>query len=322
MFSLEDAWYVDLDDGELKAASKVHGEGTQLKPAEAFTVSLKTVFPAKNFEGAFGGGNDIMILTRAALGDQPRVRRVHFYRKGLPDRDPIDDIFSETIFTAEDWRGDRLWLEIIVVEIDKSDNERSTAIDTFGNLAAKFGSVFPAMIPYTFAVKPVLKVVDRLDSALRKNDDVLRVPFSLHQDAGPGVAPLQEGYYVLFANHISNAARYKLDLNNGFIMDGNGHPDISYVVFAVKRGVRNGPKFEASQKVARLLSQMDDGGPSAKDTVDFLIDTLTSYDNFKKLRRFEELSEKDPALLTDEEKALMERIKEIEELKPFVGSGA
>jgi hypothetical protein len=261
-----------------------------------------------------------MILTMSTVGEQPRVQRVHYYKKGLPESEPIDDIFSNSVFLEDDWNGQRLWLEMIVVEIDKSDNERGPTIDAFGDLAAKFGAVFPVLIPFAFIAKPVLKVVDRLHNALRKDDEVLRVPFSLYNYAGPGVAPLQEGYYVLFARHIDNPKRYRLDLNSGFVMDGNDHSDISYVVFSVRRGLDASPKFEISQSVARLLSQMGGEGQSAKESVDFLIETLTSYDNFRKLKRYMALKAKNENELTKEERDLIERIETIEELRPFISS--
>jgi hypothetical protein len=230
-------------------------------------------------------------------------------------------MFADTVFITDDYDGiSRLWLELLVVEVDTESGERKAAVQAFQSLAAKAGAVFPVMLPYAFAASAVTGVLEKLVAALEQDKNVIKVPFSLYPGKPrPGKAPLQEGAYVAFA-HPEDPAEYRLH-SNGLLTSGNGPSAVSYAVFDVSPTEEPSPRYVVSQKVATLLTQMKKGNPaSAMSTIDFLDDTLTQYSNFRKLERYLELKNKKGAR-TGEEKALMEHLAGVDALKPFLPKG-
>jgi hypothetical protein len=313
----DNVWFVKPGTKELVTPYERYEAARPIVTAQPFTVSMVAAVVAEDLDGWFRGGNDILILTKSAMGEQPLVERIHFYEGNIEKGFPIQNIFADSVFITEDYNGvDKLWLEVNVVEVDTSGDERKTIVKACQSLAATAGAVFPAMLPYAFGASAAAGLIDKLLDLLEENTYVVRVPFALYPgDSRPGKAPLQTGTYVTFAGP-QDPTGFTLQANGLLSTDGNPSP-VSYAVFDVAPVKRVSPKFVISQKVATLLTQIHNDNPATvMGTIEFLSDTLTSYSNFKKLTRYLELKEKiDP---TAEEMGLMTEIEKTGDLKPFL----
>lgn len=313
-------WLVKPDTKELVTPYEEQAGCKRLVAASPFTVSMVAAVVAEDLDGIFRGRNDLLVLSRSSMGEQPLVERIHFFEEEIPKGHPIKHMLAENVFINDDYNGiDKLWLELDVLEIDTDTGERKAAVKAFQSLAATAGAVFPAILPYAFGASAAVGVIEKLVSALEKDKHVVRVPFAMYPGAPrPGRAPLQAGTYVAFAKP-QDPLGFRLHAN-GLLTTDNTTSEVSYVVFEMAPVRQASPKFLASQKVATLLTQMQQGNPhSALSTIDFLTDTLTQYGNYKKLNRYLELKSKET--LTKEEKALLVEIGKIEALKPFLPKG-
>lgn len=313
----DNVWFVPRGTQDLISPYESSSESTLIQSAQPFTVSLISTVIAEDLDGILRGDNDVLIMTRSSLGAQPLVERIHFYEEEIPKGFPITNMLADTVFISDDYNGiDRLWLEFVVLEIDTDTGERQAVTQSFRALAETAGAIFPSIIPYAFAASAVIGFAEKLISVLESDEHVVKVPFALYpKDPRPGKAVMQEGSYVIFAKPQS-PTNYKLQ-PNGTLTFGKRPSPISYVIFDVSATNQPSPKYIISQKVATLLTQMKQGNTStALSTIDFLNETLTQYDNFKKLERYQELKEK--GTLTNIEKTLMDKIASIGALKPFI----
>lgn len=288
-----------------------------IKAAQAFSVNMVAAVVTEDLDGILRGKNDVLVMSRVSLGDQPLVDRIHFYEEEIPTGKPIRNMFADNVFVTDDYSGrDRLWIELNVMEIDTDSGERKAAVTAFRDLAATAGAIFPAMLPYTFAASAGAAVVESLVAALEKNKSVVKFPFALYPgQSRPGMATLQEGNYVIFSRPV-DPINYKLQPNG--LLQRNGKPStVSYVVFNMSTQTQISASFVLNQKIATLLTQVNAGNDrTTRSTLDFLTSTLQAYSNYQKLQRFIEI--KGLANPTVEESALMAEIKKINDLKPFL----
>ena len=313
----DNIWLVLPTTDKLVSPYQLYPNSRRIVAAQQFSASMTSVVVAEDLDGFLRGKNDVLVLSRSSLGQQPQVERVHFYEDEVPKDEPIKNLLADSVFVCDDYNGkDRLWLEMNVLEVDTDTGERKGAIQAFEALATTAGAVFPAIVPYAFAASAAINVVEKLISALEKDDNVVKVPLALHADEPkPGRAPLQVGSFVAFAQPV-DPDRYRLDASGN--LSENGKPaKISYCIFTVLPEKEVAPEFVLNQKIATLLTQLQRGNAnSALGTLAFLQDTITQYANFKKLGRYRDLLSKQN--LSDEEKALMQKIAGIESLKPFL----
>jgi len=317
---MDSVWLVLPKTKELVSPFELYDASKPIETAQPFTISLVSAMVTEDLDGILRGKNDVLILTRTALGEQPQVERIHFYEEGIPKGTPIRDLLANNVLVVDDYNGeDRVWLELNVVEVDTDTGERKLALNAFQSLAATAGAIFPVMIPYSFAGSTLAGLVEKLISALEQDEQVIKIPFSLYAgEGGSGKAPLQVGTYVVFARP-QDPGEYTLQ-SNGLLTRKGKPADISYTVFDVVPQKQVSPKFVISQKVATLLTQLSFDNPnSAQSSLDFLKDTLTQYANFKKLNRYLDL--KDKGELSEQERVLMAEIAKNEALKPFLPRG-
>ena len=294
----ETIYLIDPNNNALISPYTVKGK--RIGAAESFSVRLASVVVAEDLDGFLGGKNDVFVMTRSALGKRPRVERVHFYGEEIETGKPIRNLFANLVFVEEDYNPlERLWIELNVIEIDSDSGERKAAINAFQSMASTAG------------------LVERLVSALEKDDEVVKLPVSLHGSAAMiGEMPLQVGTYIAFARPVNPTG---LKLSQSGVLQGSAAKGLSYVVFNVAGEKQISHTEITSQRIATLLTQLRDGNPQvAKSAIEFLGDTLTAYGNFGKLNRYLELKEKKAADLTPPEKGVMDAIKKIPELKPFL----
>jgi hypothetical protein len=89
--------------------------------------------------------------------------------------------------------------------------------------------------------------------------------------------------------------------------------DGSYAVFELEREQYENRERELGQKAAKLMTELHGKGQSdEKAAVDFLLDTMESYDNYSKLQRAKELQAKDT--LTEAEQKLLGDLRSIDEI--------
>jgi len=319
---MSDFWMIDPDTRGLVTPYQNHPKAEPIVGAKPFTVSVVSLVVAKDLDGFLRGKNDILVLTRASLGDQPRVERVHFYEEEVEKSKPIRNLFASLMYLSDDYSGtDRLWLELDVMEIDTDTGERKAAVQAFEAMAATAGAVFPAAIPYGMAASAVLKVAEKLVSALEDDEKVVRVPVAFHPGkARPGRAPFQSGTFVAFSREIAEPGKYVLKPDGTLTANGKA-PDVSYIVFDVVPEAVPRPSFVTSQKVATLLTQLrDKNRNSMRSTVEFVTDTVEAYANFQKLNRYVELKQKGSDA-SQEELDLIKKIEAIDALRPFLPQG-
>lgn len=312
-------WFVPRGDSKLYSPYVPHASDVPFGTASQFSAAMTTIMVGKDFEGVFRKDNDILVLSRSSLGERPQIERVHYYEEEIPTGTPIRNLLAESVHVCDDYNAsDRLWLEMNVVEADSvAKADRDALVSAFQSLATTAGAVFPAVLPYAFGASTLAKILGNLVSAIERDTHVIKVPISLYPgDPRPGRAILREGAYVIFSRAV-NPEKYTLQ-PNGLLDSENPDKEISYVVFDISRVKRATPAFVMNQKIATLLTQLKRGseGRTAKATIEFLSETMSAYDNYQKLNRYLELSEKET--LTDEEKSLMKRIKSVRELKDFL----
>lgn len=316
---IDNIWLVLPNKEELFSPYGLYETSKRIPAAQPFSVTMTNAVVAQDLDGIFRGKNDILLLSKSSMGTQPEVERVHYYEEEVEAGKPLKNLLANSVFVTEDYNGkDRLWLEMNVLEIDSDTGERKGAIQAFRSLASTAGAVFPAIVPYAFGVSAAVSVVEKLISALEKDEQVVKVPLSLHADEpGPGRAPLQVGSFIAFSQPV-DPEEYRLDKNGNVYQRSNNKPsDVSYCVFTVLPEKEVAPEYVLSQKVATLLTQINNGNKnSALGTIAFLQDTLTQYSYFKKLQRYRDLTKKKNP--TDEEKALTDEIGGIDVLQDFL----
>jgi hypothetical protein len=317
---IEKVWHINPKSGALASPYEVQPYAKHLAPAQPFTVSLKTVMVADDLDGWPRGDNDLLLTTSSSLGEAPKVQRVHYYADEIKARTVLKNFYAETMFLCDDYSGtDRLWLELKVVEVDTDTGERKTLTNAFSKLAAGLGAVFPVVMPYAALASGVAGAVKTLIDALEKNVSAIECAIALYPPDRPDAGmPLQTGTYAVFSQEV-DGTEYQFEPGLTLRRVDGKDVSVAYAIFTIEAVKSVSPKWIISQKVATLLTQIAQGNDnSAAGAIDFLMDTLQQYSNFKDLKRYADLKAKDPTKLTDDEKQLMEQIAKREELKPFL----
>jgi len=286
----------------LTSPYRLYADSRPIEPVEAFTVSLVSCRIAEDLDGFWRGGNDILIASKSAIGSDPQVERVHFYGKDIPPGEMITDLFANNVLIVDEYSGrERLWLEINIVEVDTDDGERLATITALQSLVERTGAAFPVLAPYAYPFSRVISAVNKIFSKLERDQDVIRVPFSLYPSTQltRGRAPLQAGVYVIFPEpQYGNAL--KMDDSGLLWTTEDRQADVTYATFAVVPGQSLSSESLCSQKLATLLTQIRaDNNNSDRSTFDFLQDTLQGYQNFRMLERYQELREKGDRTLAE-----------------------
>jgi hypothetical protein len=274
---------------------------------------------ADDLDGWPRGNNDLLLTTSSSLGEAPKVQRVHYYAEEIKAKTVLKNFFAETMFVCEDYSAtDKLWLELRVLEIDTDTGERKALNNSFSKLAATAGAVFPVAMPYAALASGVATAIEKLVSALEENKSAIECPLALYPPDRPDAGmPLQTGTFVVFSQEV-DGTEYQFEPAQTIKRADGKEVNIAYAIFTIEAVKRVSPKWVISQKVATLLTQIEQGNDnSAAGTIDFLSDTLQQYSNYKDLVRYSELKS-NAANLTEEEKQLMEQIAKRAELKPFL----
>lgn len=329
--SLGDVWMYSPDSTYLVSPTTILDSGKYLiKKAQSFTVSFVSCVVSKNFERRRGDDNDILILTRTQVGTRPKLERVHFWEKDIPDKVTIDDIWAETVLLVEDYNGDDvIVIEWTVIEVDTDDGARERTKNSLLALVGSFGSAFPALIPYGAASRAVINLVEKIISRVKRNEFIIESRFSLRSGEGRGgslVGPssrvgrkfLQAGTYVMFEKEVYGQ-KYKLNPDDARVRDKDGRdPDESYVVFEVVPTKEISNTELVGEKIATLMTQIRDkeSTSSGDFAINFLQDTLDAYTTQKKLQRYLGLSQMDRRTEAEDER--FQQLSNDEKLKELL----
>lgn len=92
--------------------------------------------------------------------------------------------------------------------------------------------------------------------------------------------------------------------------------ECSDAVIGVEKQFYANRAWEIHQKAAKLIAELNGKGKSGKAALDFLKDTLDTYDRFRRLERASELRKKQD--LTDAEQAILQELTNDDNLAPFL----
>ncbi len=288
-------WLALPDRKYLSSPYRLYNESRTIEAVEAFTISLVSCRIAEDLDGFLRGGNDILIASKSAIGSSPQVERIHYFKKDVPAGEMITDLFANNVLIVDEYTGkERLWLEINIVEVDTDDGERQATITALQSLVERTGAAFPVLAPYAYPFSRVISAINKIFSRLQRDQEVIRVPFSLYpsNQITRGRAPLQAGVYVIFPEpQYGNA--FKMDDSGVLWTTEDRQADVTYATFAVVPGQSVSQEYLRNQKLATLLTQIRaDNDNSDRSTFDFLQDTLKDYQNFRMLERYHELQTK------------------------------
>lgn len=319
-------WYRDPETKQLVSPFEKHPKSKSLEAASPITVTLDRVVVGDDYE-SFGSGNDLFIMSRSAMGkNKPKVDRFHTFKKNVPVNEPISGMYNNIMFVEEDYNGqDRLWLELHILEVDVQKADIDKAVTSFQKMTSVAGSVFPVALPYLFGASAAAELAGELLNWLQKDDPAMDLELPLYPGE-PVVSQrvLQTGTYVVF-NINRTGSLFTLEQDGCLYKNGQKAKDVTYAVINILDQNRFEPKEELSQKISTLLAQMkQDEGESeiAVDAFSFLTDTMTKYDQFEKLTRYNDLNDKikKGQTLSEKEQQLMDSIAKIEALKPYLPS--
>lgn len=302
--------------GSLKGLTEEYSRGDPFENAQPMTVRLRGVEVAEDYDGVYRGDNDLMIVTKFQLGDEPPVDRLHFVEKdvGLGWH---DDFFHSVVYTTPDYSGKRLTLQLRVYDVDNVNEE---LVGSFKQLSDRAAGLFPQLTPYlgvvNFAVGPMIELVNNID----EHDEILNSQVTLEpprQDRG-GIKELRPGYVVCSSGTIKRDATLGDDLR---IQPpaGGGDETGSYAVFGILRDNIVDRQYEINQRAAKLAAELKGKGQSEHSPIYFLQETLGAYAKFQKLERARELQGSDT--LSDAQQRLLDDLKSDPELTPYLDGG-
>ena len=317
--SMQDqCWFVPPGSTTLISPYEADPGPRAVVAAQPFTVSLRTVFPQQDLDGFLRGRNDILITSTTTVGDKPGVERVHFYQDEVKAGVALRNFIANTIYLTDDYNGeDDITIDLRVADVDIANKERAAVIQAITSLGTAVGAVFPVALPYTFGASVVGKALNALVSSLEGADDAVLGKLTFTPSGfSLGRVPLQQGAYIIFQTPV-NPDTFRLE-PNGEITEKGKKPSLSYIVFVIELKKRPSPEFVISQKVATLLTQLKNGNDNnpAVPTIQFLVDTLTQYASFEKVKRYMALADKKNR--TKEESDLMADIEKNEAIRPFL----
>ncbi len=191
------------------------------------------------------------------------------------------------------------------IEDDLIDKVKET-IETAATLASPiFPILTPNMAGFSFGIEAFKKLVNSIDD----HDKLIDERIWLHFKPTIGRGSLRVGYLVCFSDNVNPGFKLKTDIliapGNAAIFDSGGTPYINsgyenYAILKISKAYSPNNEYEISQKMAKLISELNGKGSSGKASITFLKETMEIYDIFNKLQRINELKRKKKTLVTQE----------------------
>ena len=305
------------------SATKVRKGSTKINEASELSINLRGVYIHKSYDEGFlgwkgGKTNDLLISTAFQTGTEPIVQRVHnfFPKRKVGWNGPF---FKTVVCSFTDFTKNRLTLHVQVYDVD--DYQKIVEnVSGLTKLLSNASSIFPVLTPYvsagTTAATALTDLIDKAD----EHESIIDSKMQLNViESNKGADVLQTGHIVCFNQ--SPKKGLKITPSAKIInSDGSPYTDCSYAVFSIRNHAYEEPKWETTQKVAKLLSQLEGKGGAQKASINFLNETLEGYSSYKKLKRIQGLNKKEKTKkgLTNEEKKLLKKLKSDQAVKPFL----
>jgi hypothetical protein len=310
-------WYgSDFEEGGLQPLTEQFSDREVFAAAQPLSVRLRGVFVGEDLDWGPRGGNDLMVVTKFQVEDEPPVERLLFLERGT-ELGWHDDFFNDVVLTTGDFTGGRLTLRVQVYDVDGIEQGLTDSVQQLSEQAAV---LFPQQALYaglaTFAAETLVKLVNTIDD----HDEILDDRVTLEvAEPGTGHKLLQPGYFVCSGTPVDADRRLGGESPRLRAPDGAAHEDGSYAVLEVQRTQLGDRRFEIDQKAAKLLAELHGKGQSGRPSISFLRETLDAYTSFRRLERARELQSRDD--LTEDERRLLEELRSDEELAPYLGGG-
>ena len=271
-------------------------------------------------------GNDVLIKSASWLGTSPRVERIHFYEDDVPFGKHRAALEYNVIFSCEDYNGsDQLWFSLEMFEIDVRENstERRALADAFSGAAKMAGAVMPEVTAAMGFANVAFASLQKYISSLGDNDLILRENFEFVPQGGRGQYILREGTYVVFNTDVDGAQlMIPHEYSNRVYLKDGSEPDADYAVFEIERGVYPNREQILSQKVAGILTMMNQERADARVAGLQLVQAaLNGQAIFQDLERYNELKAKEATTgLTAAEQERLKVLADKPSIQAFLNS--
>ncbi len=286
------------------------------KRAEPITVRFRGLFVQEDEDWLSFNHNDLVVATTFQFADEPPVQRLHFLAQEVP-LGWQEDFFSDVVLSVRECKSRVLTIRIQVYDVDILDRDLIRDVqEAARHVSTSVAIAFPQIAPYAgavgFAVPAFMNLVDNLAHHDRILDERIKLEVA---DPSSGFKLLQPGYFVCFKNPVPEGLRLNRDLR---VIHEDGRPfeAFSYAVLGITREHYAHVNWEITQKIAKLVAELNGGGQSGKAALEFLRDTMEGYQKFKKLQRAHELM--NAPSRTDAENALLEELLNDPDLAPFL----
>lgn len=295
-----------------RGATRYSSEESKISKSSPFSVYLRGIHIGKSedneswkfYQRKPSKTNDLLVLCNFQAGTSPTVQRFHYFKEKQKIKEHIENLFNTLVCSYSDFKDSHITLQIQAFDVDSYEPIKqifSGITQIAGNTAVTFPIIAP-YLPGVSAASSLVELLDRLDKHDLIMESNLRLEIT-EQDTGSQL--LQAGHWVYFDKPSEEA----LELDSNLHIKGD-FADSNYAIFSIKKEEAQEPQWELSQKIATLLSELNGKGSSGKAAIEFLRETMDGYAKYKKITRYQELSNKYElfkATTTNSEKLGMEK---------------
>ncbi|MGC1306584.1 MAG: hypothetical protein WA885_05095 [Phormidesmis sp.] len=290
------------DYGKLRKTDSEFSESdTFLEAGSPFTISLETFSIQGSHDNS--GTNDLLVRTFVRYGDEPKTETINFFGMGVSAESFVENLEYEHVFSRQDFSENaRVWIALEILEVDKGLEKESISAG-LGKMRARFGAIFPALIPFATVAGVAVNAISGLQT-LRKsasqNKKILSSQLDLYAKAvSGGDAPLRCGAYVFF-NEELQGVQYRL--GSGFKLKRAAEKDKNvpilhdYAVIKITKGFINSGKDPKEilkhQELAKVLSQEDEGASEEQRSAhfDFLAQLVENANKIKDIDYYRQVT--------------------------------
>ena len=289
------------DYGKLRKVDSEFSESdTFLEAGSPFTISLETFSVQGSHDNS--GTNDLLVRTFVRYGDEPKTETINFFGTGVSAGSFVENLEYEHVFSRRDLsESARIWIALEILEIDKG-LEKDAIASGLQKMRAKFGAVFPALIPFSTVAGVAVNAVSKLQ-ALKKsasqNKKILSSQLDLYARAvSGGDAPLRCGAYIFF-NEELQGVQYRLGsgfkLKRAAVKDKNVPILHDYAVIKITKGLVDSGKdpqeILKNQELAKVLSQEEGADEEQQsDHFDFLAELIENANKIKDIDYYRQVT--------------------------------
>lgn len=283
-----------------------------IKRGEKLTVEIMGVM-VNAHKDTFKKTNDLYVGSSYIYRNgEPQVRKVHYLRAGVEAGKWQGDFDDNVIISKREFKDNDLKLIIKIYDVDEYFSGKFyTSLDEISRILFAFPSLLPYAAPteITASLLPrVLRVVDKIE----RHDKILRQEIRFHVCEPNNWLPmLQPGNFVCFQQETDGTQFYLREDFHIVDEEGDEVKSLDYAVLRIDRKVvDNYTNIEVSQKMAKLASELHGKGESGRGPLDFLHETLDTYNRFKNFERYTQLKKQDRSgTLNSVEKQLMSELE-------------